>query len=95
MACRTIWVLAAEPERVVTFLADRLKPINPDDPARDTSLGPIAAGETLRGLRAIAVLEKIATPQARVLLERLASGLEGARETRDARAALRRRGSRP
>jgi WD40 repeat protein len=95
MACQTIWVLAAEPERVVTFLADRLKPINPDDLARNTSLGPIAAGETLRRLRAIAVLEKIATPEAHVLLERLASGLEGARETRDARAALRRHGGRP
>jgi RNA polymerase sigma factor (sigma-70 family) len=94
-ANRTISALVAAPDRVVAFLADRLRPVQSDDPAKDTSLGPIAHGETLRRLRAIAVLEKIATPEARVLLEHLASGLEGARETRDARAALRRRGSRP
>jgi hypothetical protein len=46
----------------------------------------------LRRLRAIAVLDKINTPAARRVLQRLATGLEGARETRDARAALRRAG---
>jgi WD40 repeat protein len=88
-ANRAILALVTAPDRVVPFLAGRLKPIRLDDPAKDTSLGPIASGETLRRLRAISVLEKIGTPDARRILEQLASGLEGARETRDAKAALR------
>ena len=82
--------MVAAPDHVVPFLAGRLKPVRSDDPTKDTSLGPIASGETLRRLRAIAVLEKLATPGARRVLEQIASGLDGARETRDARAALRR-----
>ena len=78
-AYRAIWDLVAALERVVLFLADRLKPVTWDDPDKDTSLGPIAKGEMLRRLRAIAVLEKIGTPESRLPLERLASGLEGAR----------------
>ena len=89
-ANRAIWVMAADPDRAVPFLADRLKPVAPDDPEKDTSVGLVASRETLRRLRAIAVLEKLGTPEARRVLERLASGFEGARETRDARAALRR-----
>jgi RNA polymerase sigma factor (sigma-70 family) len=89
-AYRAIWALAAVGKRVVPFLAVRLKPIEPNGSKPDSSLGPVASGETLRRLRAIVVLEKIGTPEARRVLERLASGLEGARETRDAMAALRR-----
>jgi hypothetical protein len=89
-AYRAIWDLAADPDRSVPFLSERLKPIRDDDPDKDTSLGPIASGKTLRRLRAIAVLEKIGTPEARRLLEQMATGLDGARETRDAKAALRR-----
>jgi hypothetical protein len=51
-------------------------------------VGPIAKGETLRRLRGVAVLEKIGTPAARRVLERLASGFERARETTDAKASL-------
>jgi hypothetical protein len=80
--------MVADPARAVPFLADRLKPVAPDDREKVTTLGLIAEGETLRRLWAIAVLEKIGTPEARRVLERMASGLEGARETRDARAAL-------
>jgi hypothetical protein len=90
-AYRAIWRMTANAEPVVPFLAARLKPVRQDDPDKDTSLGPLATGETLRRLRAIAVLEKIDNAPARLLLATLATGLDGARETRDARAALRHR----
>jgi RNA polymerase sigma factor (sigma-70 family) len=93
-AYQAIWALVAEPERAVPFLADRVEPVKSGDPEKDVSLGPLAHGETLRRLRAIAVAEKIGTPEARKILQRLALGFEGARETRDARASLRRLGAR-
>ena len=85
------------PERIhawarrLLIVSDRLEPIRQDNPDKDPSLGPIALGETLRRLRAIAVLEKVGTPESRRVLEQMATGLEGARETCDAKAALRRR----
>ncbi len=51
---------------------------------------PPAAGESLRRLRAVRVLEQIATPSARAVLAHLAAGAEGARETLAAHAALQR-----
>jgi RNA polymerase sigma factor (sigma-70 family) len=89
-AYRAIWGMAADADRAVPLLADRLRPVAPDDPEKETSSGPIVQGETLRRLRAIAVLEKLGASEARRMLERLAWGFEAARETRDARAALRR-----
>ena len=77
-AYRAIWRMSAAPDQVVPLLAERLQPVRPDDPDRDTSLGPIATGETLRRLRAIAALEKINNPASRRLLERMATGLQGA-----------------
>jgi hypothetical protein len=44
--------------------------------------------EELRGLRGIAILEGIGTPEARAVLTTLASGAEGARLTGEARHAL-------
>jgi RNA polymerase sigma factor (sigma-70 family) len=57
--------------------------------ADDPLLGP---GSQLRTVRAVAVLEGVATKDARALLGRLARGAPGARLTREAAAALQRLG---
>jgi hypothetical protein len=49
---------------------------------------PLPAGDALRGMRAVWVLESIGTPKAQQVLRRLAAGAEGARMTEDARASL-------
>jgi hypothetical protein len=51
---------------------------------------PLAAGERLRELRSVAVLEYAATPEATNCLRALANGAPEARLTREAKAALRR-----
>jgi hypothetical protein len=51
---------------------------------------PIPSGERLRGLRAVEALQRIQTPEARQLLEVLASGTPEAEVTQEAKAALRR-----
>jgi hypothetical protein len=48
----------------------------------------LPAGERLRELRALEVLERVATPDAQRLLQRLAAGTPDARLTREAKAAL-------
>jgi hypothetical protein len=48
---------------------------------------PTYSGEPLRALRSVQVLERIATPKAREVLEGLAKGAPGARLTKDAKAA--------
>ena len=50
----------------------------------------IPTGEALRSVRAIAVLERIGTDEARKLLEKMAAGAAGASETNEAKAALER-----
>jgi hypothetical protein len=50
----------------------------------------VPAGESLRELRALEVLERLGTPEARQVLEALAKGAPEARLTREAQAALRR-----
>jgi WD domain, G-beta repeat len=52
--------------------------------------GPHLAPEYLRAVRAVEVLEMIGTPQARKVLERLATGAAEAELTGQAKAALRR-----
>jgi WD40 repeat protein len=55
----------------------------------------LARGEALRTVRAIDVLERVGGKEARGVLEALAQGDPDARETRDARAALKRLAGRP
>jgi hypothetical protein len=57
--------------------------------------GPIENPERLRGLRAVELLERVDSPEARRLLSTLAAGAPEARLTRDARAALDRLTRRP
>jgi hypothetical protein len=49
------------------------------------------SGDRLRTLRAIAALERIGSPEALDVLRNLATGVESARETREAKQALERR----
>src|SRR5205807_10310956 len=55
-----------------------------------SSPAPAPTGETLRTVRAVGVLEHIATTDARDLLKKLAAGAPEARLTREAKAALER-----
>jgi WD40 repeat protein len=52
--------------------------------------GPVTRPEMVRGVRAVAVLEDVATPQARKLLQTLSQGAPEARLTQEAKAALTR-----
>jgi WD40 repeat protein len=52
--------------------------------------GKAPSGEQLRSLRAVELLEMMATPEARQLLQKLAAGAPDARLTREAKAALER-----
>jgi hypothetical protein len=50
----------------------------------------IRSPERLRRVRAIQVLEQIGSPQARSVLETLATGAAAARDTQEAQASLKR-----
>jgi WD40 repeat protein len=52
--------------------------------------GPVTAAETMRALRAVEVLERIDTPEARRLLQELSRGAPDARQTKEAQASLAR-----
>lgn len=54
------------------------------------TLSGVPPANTLRDLRAVEVLERIGTPKARQLLEKLAQGAPEARQTREAKAAVER-----
>jgi hypothetical protein len=57
--------------------------------------GPVRRPEVLQALRAVAVLERIATTEAREVLQKLASGAAEARLTQEAKASLERLAKRP
>jgi hypothetical protein len=57
----------------------------------DDLRSPTLSGELLRQWRAVAVLERIGSPEADALLKELAGGLSEARLTREAVDALARR----
>ena len=76
----------APPDLVISLLRTNLKP-------PDTEKGN--SKETIRRLRAIQVLERIASKEAKLLLTDLAKGPEDAQETRAAKASLRRLSQRP
>ena len=89
VAYRATWAMSTLP--TVEFLRDHLRPAPSPDPARfPASSGPIAQREVLRVLRAITALERIATPEAQAVLERMARGNPTVIQTRDARSALNR-----
>jgi hypothetical protein len=50
----------------------------------------VRSPEALRRIRAIEVLEHIATPEAKAVLQTMATGAPAAVETKDAKAALER-----
>jgi WD domain, G-beta repeat len=54
------------------------------------SLSDVSGSETVRTIRAIMVLERIGSPDAQTVLEALAGGAPGARETEEAKASLER-----
>jgi WD40 repeat protein len=57
---------------------------------RATNVARSPRGEALRGVRALEVLEHIASPEARTLVEALAAGMTEANLTREAKATLQR-----
>ena len=73
------------------FLAERLQPARTANVApADRELSP----DQLRTTRAVEALERIASPDAIRLLEKLAGGAPGAVGTNDAKAALNRSSAR-
>ena len=56
----------------------------------DTFGGPVPPPKVLRALRAVELLEHIASPEARQVLQTVSEGAPEARQTQDAMASLRR-----
>jgi RNA polymerase sigma factor (sigma-70 family) len=84
-AYAAVWRLVDDPQRSVLLLRERLKALL----AANDSPGPLT-GLMLRQLRGIQVLERIGSPEAHSILERLAAGIESARLTQEAKEALAR-----
>jgi hypothetical protein len=87
--------LAALGERVEPVLRRALKGSPPVEVRRRVealldALTGLPPRDTLRAVRAIGVLERVGTPEARQVLRTLAGGLASARQTREAKEALAR-----
>jgi WD40 repeat protein len=82
-----VWGMVRAPGPAVALLKARLRPAQQKQPADSPLIVP--AGDELRGIRAIMVLERIGSVDARTMLESLSKGAPG-RMTDDARAALER-----
>jgi RNA polymerase sigma factor (sigma-70 family) len=86
-AYRATWAMSVP--SAVAFLRQHLRPASVPDPKEiSVANGPIAPPEVLRTLRGITALERVGTPEARAVLERMARGNADATETRDAKSAL-------
>ena len=89
IAYRASWALSVP--SAVAFLQDQLSVASVPTPKRPgTTEGPVGPPGLLRRLRAIASLERVGTPEVRIVLERLSDGDPRALETKEARAALAR-----
>lgn len=80
------WALARSPEQTLALFKTRLKAVAQ---AEETDTILVPAGDALRAFRAVAVLERIGTAEARRILETLAQGASS-RVTAEAKAALER-----
>jgi RNA polymerase sigma factor (sigma-70 family) len=93
-AYRATWMLSVP--SAVAFLGEHLRPATlPDPKGIPAASGPIAPPDVLRTLRAIAALERVGTPEAGAVLEKMARGNPDAIPTRDARSARDRLWRRP
>jgi hypothetical protein len=78
--------LEDHPELAVTFVGSHLAPVKQAAPEQPGVAETVP--ERLQALRAVEVLERIGTPEARKVLETLATGAPAARLTREAKASL-------
>ena len=80
--------LIAAPKEAVAWIKQQVKPAGPADAKRSDALA--LQGDSLCAYRAVEVLERIGTIEARQLMQVLAAGAPAARLTQDVRAALAR-----
>jgi WD domain, G-beta repeat len=88
-AYRAVHILASSPKQAIPYLSSRLKPIvAPDEKQVDAVLQASPTPDELRELRAVQTLELIGSAEAQTVLQALAKGAAGARQTREAQESL-------